>query len=93
MKQQFLELIKRKQNEPQHYEVQKVLEELRSEVEKMDEWIPVTEKLPEQFEDVLVYWDKWMCVDNLWNRHTYKNGFSRHMDVTHWMPLPNPPTI
>ena len=51
MKQQFLELIKRKQNEPQHYEVQKVLEELRSEVEKIKErdesqWNSVKERLP-----------------------------------------------
>ena len=56
-----------------------------------DGWIPVTDRLPELFNDVLVFWDGWMCVDNLWNRHTYKNWFSRHTDVTHWMPLPNPP--
>ena len=49
-------------------------------------WIPVTERLPDIGIEVLVYSeDDGICVD-------YYGGDSfGYYDVTHWMPLPEPP--
>ena len=60
-------------------------------------WIPVTERLPEVGQRILVY-----CESKTIEMHittcTYMAGrfgskqFSRHVrNVTHWMPLPEPP--
>ena len=63
-------------------------------------WIPVTERLPKPFESVLAYipseaplptvhesyiadHDEWVCILTV---ERYKTG-----EVTHWMPMPEPP--
>lgn len=63
----------------------------------IQEWIPVTERLPKVRQRILVY-----CESKTIEKHitvcTYMGGlygkpeFSRHCHkVTHWMPLPEPP--
>ena len=53
----------------------------------MAEWIPVTERLPEKNTWVLAY-----CK---YNGHVVDyldiNGLWSYGNVTHWMPLPEPP--
>ena len=60
-------------------------------------WIPVTDRLPRVQQRILVY-----CESKTIEKHvtacTYMGGrfghpqFSRHVrNVTHWMPLPEPP--
>ena len=61
-------------------------------------WIPVTERLPKEGDFVLVYGDLYpnkhdggvIAVSTRmdWN---YWQGFGRERDITHWMPLPEPP--
>lgn len=64
----------------------------------MAEWISVKERLPEKFVSVLVYMpgekplptvhEGYLMPDARW----YSNFFKRDEDeVTHWMPLPEPP--
>ena len=63
------------------------IDELQSQLPK---WIPVTERLPENDKTVLV-----------WNRRNSREYFNvcdhgqwiilRQEDITHWMPLPEPP--
>ena len=58
-------------------------------------WIPVTERMPEPFQPVIV------CHENGKGEHVVEIGFkredfwrvwgSRLKNVTHWMPLPEPP--
>ena len=58
-------------------------------------WIPVTERLPEEYENVLVcsggYVEPgWIGGDRVF--YTYDKYESDIIDdVTHWMPLPEPP--
>ena len=58
-------------------------------------WIPVSERLPEKFHNVLAackcgdwYSIELDCIDNSggWNGDLFRMN-----DVTHWMPLPEPP--
>lgn len=59
-------------------------------------WIPVTERLPEMFEDVLVCL-KGGKVNRTWYddsghfRSATSKKVAYYKNVTHWMPLPQPP--
>ena len=76
---------------------QMISEAYEAEVTKQN-WISVTEKLPDQGKFVLVYGDLYpnkhdggvIAVSKRmdWN---YWQGFGRERNITHWMPLPEPP--
>ena len=85
------------------YEVTDLVDDLveivKQEAEKYNNgWIPVSEKLPEDFETYLV-----TNVDSFGQRHTYKGWYGvehkiwhmegnseRKMNVVAWQPLPQP---
>lgn len=61
-------------------------------------WIPVTERMPEPFQPVIV------CRKNGKGKYVVGQGFkdvidcwrtwgSRVKNVTHWMPMPEPPEV
>ena len=55
-------------------------------------WIPVTERLPEPLEDVLVYDPQDNRVAEAYmTRPKEWVGVRINHEVTHWMPLPEPP--
>lgn len=59
------------------------------------QWVSVDERLPDQYVDCLVYHKDHLCyniyigcvVDGRFSIH----GFDGHSNITHWMPLPEPP--
>ena len=61
---------------------------------KANEWISVKERLPEVEADILAYIGEgsfvvcWMTHDGYWQCPAYLMDKD---DVTHWMPLPEPP--
>lgn len=58
---------------------------------KMNEWIKVSDKLPEENKDVLVYDSEvGICIAWLDDEDWYALGLN-YVDVTHWMPLPEIP--
>ena len=59
------------------------------------QWIPVTERLPEDEQKVLCILDdgffcilEWLSWEWLWNDG---HNVYAEKDITHWMPLPEPP--
>lgn len=78
---------------------------LREDAEsKISRWIPVTERLPNPFVNVLVCFDfkgrKSIDVAELWSDdgvfHNYSDEYltpdgRKYRRGTHWMPLPEPP--
>ena len=75
------------------------LEQCRKDGYAVMRWIPCRERLPEYGVDVLVYVKPW--EDNIQVAHIQYDGIMWEMsdgefyfsksDVTHWMPLPEPP--
>ena len=61
--------------------------EIVQEVAKEYDWIPVTERLPEPFQRVLVYdaWDDSMTIEHLQENDSFIDS------VVAWMPLPIAP--
>ena len=63
----------------------------------VQEWIPVTERLPEKGQEVLVFdtrenWTgfAWLRPDETWTALGFDFPFDLG-EVTHWMPMPQPP--
>ena len=63
----------------------------------VQEWISVTDRLPEKGEEVLVFdtrenWTgfAWLRPDETWTALGFDFPFDLG-EVTHWMPLPQPP--
>lgn len=63
----------------------------------LKKWIPVSERLPEDWENVLVFSKYGFCetavylgIPGKW-RVTWNHEFLEENSVTHWMPLPEPP--
>ena len=62
----------------------------------MQEWIPVTERLPKNYEAVLTFDGR--SIHIMAHHHDFKDpfgivkgNFMGYAPVTHWMPLPEPP--
>jgi hypothetical protein len=57
-------------------------------------WISVEDRLPEEKQVVLTYGydgnDVLQFLDGEF--YHYEDGYERHLNITHWMPLPKPPT-
>lgn len=74
------------------YENDELADEFIANGVTVQRWIPVTERLPEPLEYVLVYVSNRDYVEIAYMT-IYKEwvGVEIKSQVTHWMPLPNPP--
>ena len=62
----------------------------------VQKWIPVTERLPENGETVICVLKRGECWVATWNEfddNLWSDGenWCSNSEVTHWMPLPEPP--
>jgi len=61
-------------------------------------WVPVEERMPEEYQDVLVcvrYHESfdWEVTESSWDQHNgWLMGSAENYELTHWMPLPALPS-
>ena len=101
-REQLIELISQKQVAGWKYVVDdytttvfnyEIADHLLANGVRVQRWIPVTERLPEEDENVLTYRESGCNVEALLSvsRKTWENDIFGDYPVTHWMPLPQPP--
>jgi hypothetical protein len=79
--------------------MRQLLSEAADAIEEMSKprWIPVTERLPEKNVNVLCHLrsldtqSECCIIDHLKDGRWWKAEYSWNFEVTHWMPLPEPP--
>lgn len=55
-------------------------------------WIPVSERLPETYKDVLIYSEFGGCQKGFLHDHgDWEDDCGYDKKITHWQPLPDPP--
>ena len=59
----------------------------------MSDWISVEDKLPDEFQEVLSFAGHNGIAHSIYRAENFKKSLVvwLHLDVTHWMPLPEPP--
>ncbi len=62
-----------------------------AELEAKQRWIPVSERLPEEFTPVLTIGKDELPITAVVDRGHWYSSFEYSLNVTHWMPLPEPP--
>ena len=86
------------QSNPEFGELHNAVDMAISALREQPRWISVKERLPKEFVSVLVYMPEerplptvhegFLAREGVW----YANHFDRDpMEITHWMPLPEPP--
>jgi hypothetical protein len=80
-----------------------LMDEAANEIERLRlRWIPVSERLPEHEDDVLLYvedYGSWITLgrrsgDGWYVNEAAEGGGPKPLDrFTHWMPLPEPPEV
>lgn len=71
---------------------------LVEEAPAVNRWIPCSERLPETGVDVIVYWQGSLIkIAHLMHDYLWETSDGEYdlpaKDVTHWMPLPEPPEV
>ena len=61
------------------------------EIDQFNKWIPVTERLPENDTAVIVATDNGIVFQCLYAYDGWDLWDGHSVNVTHWMPLPEPP--
>lgn len=56
----------------------------------VQKWIPVTERLPEQGQEVIVY-SGGVLKPTVFSYQFWNKNYDNWARITHWMPLPEPP--
>lgn len=68
-----------------------------NELKEKYKWISVNDKLPEKWVDILAWYDDEIITAQLTDDNKWCNKsityFIHSDDVTHWQPLPEPPTL
>ena len=59
----------------------------------MSEWISVKDKLPQEAALVIIWGGVGSYLGGVWFTHTRCEAKIIQWEVTHWMPLPEPPAI
>lgn len=60
------------------------------ELDQEQKWIPVTERLPEQGQEVIAYSGN-ILSPSVFAYKFWRKDYDTWVHVTHWMPLPEPP--
>ena len=68
----------------------KILEERQATVDWDKRWIPVTERLPELGQEVIVF-SGGVVEGSVFAYHFWNKDFQSWLHITHWMPMPEPP--
>ena len=77
--------------------IKRIADHLISNGVTVQEWVSVTERLPEEKTNYIVYYKHAFCDDesHIGTCICYYDGVEFNMDslheVTHWMPIPQPP--
>jgi hypothetical protein len=78
----------REQEDPKAILVQQYIK-----VPEQPRWISVDERLPEYWLWVQVYRSANRTMDTDFRTPSRKGGWCHYNDITHWMPLPEPPEV
>ena len=62
-----------------------------AELEAKQRWIPVSKRLPEEFTPVLTIGKDELPITAVVDGGHWYSSFEYSLNVTHWMPLPEPP--
>ena len=96
MREKLIELLTQVAVLGDYLDMRKVADHLIANGVTVQKWIPVTERLPEDSVAVNLHTKSGVVGTGFYDKHTkswvqWYSGGSCSVDVTHWMPLPEPP--